>query len=92
MRLLNTRTKRLQEFNQPRLPYAILSHTWGAEEVSLQDLVSGNSASLQGYKKLEGACEQALRDGFDYIVSLKADQIAYPNDCHHRCEANVDLC
>ncbi|KAF6806100.1 major facilitator superfamily transporter [Colletotrichum plurivorum] len=69
MRLLNTRTKRLQEFNQPRLPYAILSHTWGPEEVSLQDLVSGNGASLLGYKKLEGACEQALRDGFDYILT-----------------------
>ncbi|KAF6785392.1 ankyrin repeat-containing protein, partial [Colletotrichum sojae] len=67
MRLLNTRTKRLQEFNQPRLPYAILSHTWGAEEVSLQDLVSGNGASLLGYKKIEGACEQALRDGLDFI-------------------------
>ncbi|KAL8690236.1 MAG: hypothetical protein Q9218_004274 [Villophora microphyllina] len=39
MRLLNTRTRRLSQFfDEQRPPYAILSHTWGMEEVSMQDL------------------------------------------------------
>ncbi|TDZ10334.1 putative transporter [Colletotrichum sidae] len=67
MRLLNTRTKQLREFTQPRIPYAILSHTWGPEEVSFQDLLSGRGRSLLGYAKIEGACKLALADGFDFI-------------------------
>ncbi|TDZ14253.1 Vegetative incompatibility protein HET-E-1 [Colletotrichum orbiculare MAFF 240422] len=67
MRLLNTRTQQLREFTQPRIPYAILSHTWGPEEVSFQDLLSGRGRSLLGYAKIEGACKLALADGFDFI-------------------------
>ncbi|OHE99924.1 major facilitator superfamily transporter [Colletotrichum orchidophilum] len=67
MRLLNTRTKELRMFNHSRIPYAILSHTWGPEEITLQDLLAGNAHILKGYKKLMGACRQALSDGFDYI-------------------------
>jgi len=38
MRLINTRTLKLEEFIGQQIPqYAILSHTWGDEEVSYQD-------------------------------------------------------
>lgn len=38
MRLINTRTLEIQEFFDTDIPrYAILSHTWGAEEVTFQD-------------------------------------------------------
>jgi hypothetical protein len=39
MRLINTKTGYLEEFIGDDIPrYAILSHTWGKEEISLQDL------------------------------------------------------
>jgi hypothetical protein len=39
MRLINTKTGCLEEFIGDRIPrYAILSHTWGKEELSLQEL------------------------------------------------------
>jgi hypothetical protein len=39
MRLINTKTGCLEEFIGDDIPrYAILSHTWGKEEISLQDL------------------------------------------------------
>jgi len=42
MRLLNTETLQLEEFSKVPLPgYAILSHRWGEEEVSFQDLQAG---------------------------------------------------
>jgi hypothetical protein len=39
MRLLNVSTREVEEFHGTDIPpYAILSHTWGAEEVSLYDM------------------------------------------------------
>ncbi|KAF5363040.1 hypothetical protein D9758_012636 [Tetrapyrgos nigripes] len=38
MRLLNTKTLRLEEFFDEIPPYAILSHTWEDEEVTFQDI------------------------------------------------------
>ena len=69
MRLLNVQTRTLEEFNAHHVPsYAILSHTWGGEEVLLDDVLTGRAASLGGYAKLRGCCEQARHDGFDYVV------------------------
>jgi hypothetical protein len=40
MRLINVNTLELQSFNEDAIPdYAILSHTWGADEVSYQEIV-----------------------------------------------------
>ncbi|KAF9885268.1 hypothetical protein FE257_013066 [Aspergillus nanangensis] len=39
MHLLNAKTRRLEEFFESEAPpYAILSHTWGKDEVSFQDI------------------------------------------------------
>ena len=39
MRLLNAKTFKFKEFNDAQLPpYAILSHTWGSEEVSYKEI------------------------------------------------------
>ena len=68
MRLLNTQTLELVEIDRPtQRAYAILSHTWGEEEVSLQKLHEPGSKQLQGYKKIERFCAQALRDGHEYV-------------------------
>jgi hypothetical protein len=52
-------------------PYAILSHTWGAdgEEVTFKDLIERGQSIVEmklGYCKLEFCCRQAARDGLDY--------------------------
>lgn len=49
--------------------YAILSHRWGEEEVSLahwETLPPEVLTRMNGYRKIQFTCEQAQRDGFDY--------------------------
>lgn len=68
MRLLNTVTEQARDFLPHDVPrYAILSHTWGAEEVTFQDLESQNFQHLKGYAKLHGSCRVARTEGYDWI-------------------------
>src|SRR5213078_2747880 len=50
-------------------PYAILSHTWGAdsEEVTFKDLMDGTGKTKAGYKKIKLCGEQARRDGLRFF-------------------------
>ena len=50
-------------------PYAILSHTWGADadEVTFEDLTSNASKDKPGYKKIHFCGEQAQQDGLQYF-------------------------
>jgi hypothetical protein len=58
----------LTEFFESDIPkYAILSHTWGAEEVTLADLTGGTSKKMAGYSKIQFCGEQARRDGLQYF-------------------------
>jgi hypothetical protein len=67
MRLLNTSTLQVEEFLQSEVPdYVILSHTWGSEEVTLQDILSNVAPSKKGFAKLVGCCKRAKDDGFTY--------------------------
>jgi hypothetical protein len=49
--------------------YAILSHTWGAdeEEVTFEDLRDGSGTIKAGYKKLLFCGKQAQKDGLQYF-------------------------
>ena len=47
--------------------YAILSHRWGAEEVTFADLKSSTGRSKAGYRKIQFCGEQAMRDGLQYF-------------------------
>ncbi|KAF2822890.1 HET-domain-containing protein, partial [Ophiobolus disseminans] len=56
-------------------PFAILSHTWGSEEVSLQQLDDAHTGDdsmririkgMLGYTKIAKTCKQALDDGYAY--------------------------
>ncbi|THU89808.1 HET-domain-containing protein [Dendrothele bispora CBS 962.96] len=69
MRLLSTSTLTLTEFYTVIPPYAILSHTWGEQEVTFQDIQTPKEArkKKEGYAKLQGACAHARRYQFDYI-------------------------
>jgi hypothetical protein len=50
-------------------PYAILSHTWGAEEdeVTYQDLTNGTGSTKAGYRKIEFCAKQAALDGLEFF-------------------------
>ena len=48
-------------------PYAILSHTWGSQEVIFEDIAKDSSRSKAGYKKIKFCGEQATRDGLQYF-------------------------
>ena len=47
--------------------YAILSHTWEAEEVTFEDLQNGTGTKKAGYKKIQFCGEQVRRDGLQYF-------------------------
>jgi hypothetical protein len=58
----------LTEFVENNLPkYAILSHRWGADEVTLRDLIDGTSKVKAGYGKIQFCGEQARLDGLQYF-------------------------
>jgi len=50
-------------------PYAILSHTWGAdpEEVTFEDLTNSTGEDKPGYEKIWFCGEQARRDNLQYF-------------------------
>ncbi|KAM0420135.1 hypothetical protein ACHAPD_003704 [Fusarium lateritium] len=68
MRLLNVDTLELEWFpGNHKPPYAILSHTWGSEEIMLQDVASLRTGQGAGFTKTRAACAEASRRGFDYV-------------------------
>jgi hypothetical protein len=68
MRLLDTATYLLSDFQSQIPAYAILSHVWEEEEVTFSDIATLNKAAeMKGFMKIVGACERALKDGLKYI-------------------------
>jgi Heterokaryon incompatibility protein (HET) len=69
MRLINTETYKLEFFLDEQIPkYAILSHTWGKEEVSFQDMPNVKKIrNWKGYVKILAACDLARSNKFKYI-------------------------
>src|ERR1700679_3901832 len=69
MRLLTVRTITLESFVSENevSRYAILSHTWGPEEVTFDDLNGSDPSQLHGYEKINEACQQTRRDGMHYL-------------------------
>jgi hypothetical protein len=48
-------------------PYAILSHTWGPEEVTYDDIRADTGSNKRGYQKILFCGQQAARDGLQYF-------------------------
>ena len=67
MRLLNARTRKLEEFVSVVPKYAILSHTWGEEEVLFKDINNPDVEQMKGYGKINFSCVQALKDDLNYV-------------------------
>lgn len=71
MRLVHASSLRLCDFTGRAVPpYAILSHTWGEEEVSFKDMTKGRASSLKGYAKILACCKQAELDYLEYVASV----------------------
>ena len=69
MRLVNTTTLKLSLFTDNRLPqYAILSHTWGDEEISSEEMIlmTPQVKAKSGFEKIRKCCELAVKDRLDY--------------------------
>ncbi|KAJ5623206.1 hypothetical protein N7490_011811 [Penicillium lividum] len=83
MRLINTATIKLIEYMDHEIPvYAILSHTWGTDEVTFQDMQKleieerkTHSPSIQisqitskkGYSKIKQSCQRALQNKIYHV-------------------------
>jgi hypothetical protein len=69
MRLINTRTLDFEEFLGSATPrYAILSHTWEEEEISLQEMALRlpSLSAKKGYRKVVDYCRLAAQQGFTW--------------------------
>lgn len=72
MRLLNAKNRKLQYFNnENNAPeYAILSHTWGDDEVTYRDIISLSKEQLRqkkAFQKIEKCCIKALEWGLEWV-------------------------
>ncbi|KAI3318791.1 HET-domain-containing protein [Xylariaceae sp. AK1471] len=77
MRLIDVKTLELKEFFHNIPPYAILSHTWGSDEVTFQDYLIATDPHPEshahaikrraGFTKIIGACKRAHADGLQYV-------------------------
>ncbi|EXL54233.1 hypothetical protein FOCG_07312 [Fusarium oxysporum f. sp. radicis-lycopersici 26381] len=47
--------------------YAILSHTWGDDEVTFKDITDGTGRHKRGYEKIRFCARQASQDGLQYF-------------------------
>jgi hypothetical protein len=58
----------LKEFGGRKvLYYAILSYTWGKEEIIFQNIKMNKAMESKGYKKVRNTCSVATTNRFEYI-------------------------
>lgn len=69
MRLIDSSNLQLRDFPANEIPeYAILSHTWGEDEVLFADVGRGiDNGEKAGYEKIRSSCKQAAAHGLDYV-------------------------
>jgi hypothetical protein len=64
MHLIHVDSFKLHEFFGTSIPnYAILSHTWGTDEVSFQDMQAGAFRTKLGFEKINYTCTEARKRG-----------------------------
>ncbi|KAF9064464.1 heterokaryon incompatibility protein-domain-containing protein, partial [Rhodocollybia butyracea] len=68
LRTLGTDPELVYVDERKRPKYAILSHVWGDEEVTFQDMQDSlKRKGKKGWSKLVGACELARKEDWEYI-------------------------
>ena len=68
MWLLEKRSRKLQYFHSEFDvgEYAILSHTWGGDEVTFQEIEHPSAVRKKGYEKIDKTCRLAVDAGIPY--------------------------
>lgn len=80
MRLINVETLELEEFFEQNIPpYWILSHRWGAEEVSYKQFRKGLNKESAGYRKITEFCN-FVKSGHD-LFHWKTVEYAWIDTC-----------
>ena len=71
MRLLNAHDLHFEEFYDSDIPrYAILSHRWGREEVSFEEMRKSNGGKRRkgpGWDKIRSTCKLASKEKFTWV-------------------------
>ncbi|RDW56715.1 hypothetical protein BP6252_14008 [Coleophoma cylindrospora] len=68
MRLINVETLKLEEYLGSQIPpYAILSHCWGTEEVTFQDITGSDWRRIRGASKIKRSSAICHQHGLRYI-------------------------
>ncbi|KAL5365502.1 ankyrin repeat-containing domain protein [Aspergillus floccosus] len=57
----------MTEVNRDVAKYAILSHTWGEEEITFDDMWNGRRTDSGGYRKIQECCATAAINNYQYL-------------------------
>lgn len=67
MRLLNVDTLKLKEFQGKPPEYAVLSHTWGSDEVTFEDMSFVDWPQKAGWEKILDCCKLCKQQGWEWV-------------------------
>jgi hypothetical protein len=92
-------TLKVKTFYEPNVPsYAALSHTWGKDEVSLQDLAADRRQGMN-WTKIHRSSTKAQRLGYEYIWidtccidKTSSAELSEAINSMYRWYQNCDLC
>ena len=100
MRLINTTTLLFEEFLGKNIPkYAILSHTWGEQEVSFKDMETNAATTKIGFQKIQMTCQLARSRGHRYawidtccIDKLSSAELSEAINSMYRWYQRAEIC
>ncbi|RWA08546.1 hypothetical protein EKO27_g6562 [Xylaria grammica] len=97
MWLLNSCTWEMKEFisHKQAPPYAILSHTWGDEEVSFREWQHEPLKFVGkkgGFKKINYCCQQAAADGLEWVWVDTSAELSEAINSMFQWYKNAALC
>ncbi|KAH7304332.1 heterokaryon incompatibility protein-domain-containing protein [Stachybotrys elegans] len=100
MRLLDATTLKLENFEHGSVPkYAVLSHRWTAQEVSMQELTTESGKQKQRFAKIRKCCEVARGDGLTHvwidtccIDKISSVELSEAINSMFRWYANAEVC
>jgi hypothetical protein len=102
MWLINTDTLKLEQFYDKNVPpYVILSHTWGQNELTFQDIqdLTPDVREKNGYRKVTEFCELAKRYDYEYawvdtcsIDKSSSSELTEAINSMYKWYHNADMC
>jgi hypothetical protein len=100
MRLLHSKTLELREFVGDKIPpYAILSHTWGEDELTIRDVQDPIRMNSPASSKVRNCCRQAQSDGLEWawvdtccIDKSSSAELSEAINSMYRWYQNAEVC